>query len=126
MPALLIVDDSLTIRKMIIASLKPLNAAFTEAGSGLEAIEKLTLRDHDAVTLDLNMPDMHGLEFLKFLRKHSSFKHIPVLVVTTLNDENMERMVMQAGANAFLVKPFLPEQLLRQMTALLERQDPGE
>jgi two-component system, chemotaxis family, chemotaxis protein CheY len=111
---------------MIMASLKPLNASFTEASSGLEAIEKLTLQEHDAVTLDLNMPDMHGLEFLKFLRKHSTFRDMPVLVVTTRDDEKMFQEVMEAGANAYLVKPFKPIDLLDHMKAILNQQKHGE
>jgi two-component system, chemotaxis family, chemotaxis protein CheY len=121
MPTILIVDDSSTLRKMIIASLKPLNASFSEAANGLEAIEKLTLHEHDAVTLDLNMPDMNGLEFLQFLRSHWTLKDIPVLVVTTRSDEHMLRKVMEAGANAYLLKPFSPIDLLAQVKNMLNQ-----
>jgi two-component system, chemotaxis family, chemotaxis protein CheY len=116
---LLIVDDSPTLRKMIIAALKPLKANFSEASSGLEAIEKLTVRNYDAITLDLNMPDMHGLELLEFLRQHSSFKHIPVLIITTRSDESILTRVMETGANGYLVKPFSPFELLGKVKSLL-------
>jgi two-component system, chemotaxis family, chemotaxis protein CheY len=120
MPDFLVIDDSPTVRKMIMAALRPLAATFSEAATGLEAIEKLTLRKHDAITLDLNMPDMHGLEFLQFLRQHSVFQDVPVMVVTTRSDEEIAKVVMEAGANSFLVKPFKPDDLLQRMQKLLE------
>lgn len=120
MPNVLIVDDSITIRKMIRAALRPLNSTFWEASSGLEAIEQLTVQKFDAVTLDLNMPDMHGLEFLQFIRSHSTLKHIPVLVLTTWTDKEMKDKVISAGADDFLHKPFKPAELLQAMKPLLE------
>lgn len=85
-PKFLVVDDSATIRKMIMTALRPLQANFREASSGLEAIEQLMLSQYDVVTLDLNMPDMHGLEFLQFVRNHNAFKEIPIVVITTRAD----------------------------------------
>jgi two-component system, chemotaxis family, chemotaxis protein CheY len=120
----LVVDDSPTIRKMIIAALKPLNASFSEASTGLEAIEKLTMRRHDAVTLDLNMPDMHGLELLQFLRQHSSFKFLPVLIITTRSDQEILDKVIKTGANGYLVKPFQPADLLERVKAMLDQPSP--
>lgn len=123
MPNLLIVDDSTTVRKMIIAALRPLNATFSEAANGLEAIEKLALRRHDAVMLDLNMPDMHGLEFLHFMRSHSQFKDIPVIVITTRSDEEMQKVAMEAGANSYVKKPFTPPDLLKAVHSSLASDD---
>lgn len=119
MPSILIVDDSPTIRKMIMASLKPMGAVFIEAGTGLEAVEQLMLSKFDAVTLDLNMPDMHGLEFLQFLQSHNAFKDIPVLVITT-HSEQMSKRVLEAGADRFIGKPFSPGELLSIMQNLLD------
>jgi two-component system, chemotaxis family, chemotaxis protein CheY len=119
MPSILIVDDSPTIRKMIMASLKPTGAVFIEAGTGLEAVEQLMLRKFDAVTLDLNMPDMHGLELLQFLKSHNAFKDIPVLVITT-HSEQMSKRVLEAGADRFIGKPFSPGELLSTMHNLLD------
>lgn len=119
MPRFLIVDDSATVRKMIKASLRSLDPTFGEAGSGLEAIEQLALQPYDAITLDLNMPDMQGLEFLRFVRSHEAFKHLPVLVVTTRSDGGIEQDVLSAGANAYLSKPFNSEQLLEKMLEVL-------
>ncbi len=126
MAKVLIVDDSTTIRKMIRSALRPLNPTFGEASSGLEAIEQLTVQKFDAVTLDLNMPDMHGLEFLQFVRSHSLLRDLPVLVLTTWSDEAIKEQVLSAGANNFLHKPFTPTELLEAMKPLLERSDQVE
>ena len=65
----LVVDDSATMRKMVIASLSAIgDVAFEQAVSGLDAIERLTVSVIDLVVLDLNMPDVHGLEVLRFIR----------------------------------------------------------
>ncbi len=121
MANVLIVDDSTTIRKMIRAALQPLHPNFEEASSGLEAIEQLTMQKFDAVTLDLNMPDMHGLEFLQFVRNQSALKHIPILVLTTWTAEDMKERVLSAGANDFMHKPFKPDELLQAMRPLLHQ-----
>ena len=66
MPHLLIVDDSQTIRRMVKVALAPLGLETLEAASGLEAIEQLAVAPVQLMILDLNMPDMHGLEVLGF------------------------------------------------------------
>lgn len=118
-PALLIVDDSPTIRKMIKAALRPLNPFVREAGSGLEAIEQLVLHSYDAITLDLNMPDMHGLDFIQFVRSHQSFRDIPIVVISTRTDEATRSTILASGANVYLTKPFTPERLLETVSGIL-------
>lgn len=123
MPAFLIVDDSATLRKMIRAALRPLNPVCQEASSGLEAIEQLALQPFDAITLDLNMPDMHGLEFLTFIRGHTTLKHLPILVITTRSDEAMREMVLSAGADRYMTKPFSPDELLDTVLDLIGKDE---
>lgn len=117
--AILIIDDSATIRKMIGSALRPLQPAISEAGTGLDAIEKLAVHPYDLIFLDLNMPDMHGLEFLQFVRNHSVFRSIPVIVVTNHTDESIRVQVMTAGASQFINKPFTPQELLQAAKAHL-------
>ena len=84
----LVVDDSPTIRRMVIASLRDVcSGGFQEAATGLEALEQLAVRPIALMILDLNMPDMHGLEVLRFVRKHPAFKRLPVIVLTTRGDD---------------------------------------
>lgn len=120
-PAFLVVDDSAMVRKMIMTALRPLDPYFREASSGLEALEQIMLRRYDVITLDLNMPDMHGLEFLQFVRNHQSFRDIPILVITTQTDETLKEKILMAGANGFINKPFAPQIILNEVKALLSK-----
>src|SRR5687768_16743407 len=118
---ILIVDDSPTIRRMVKASLAslPASAEFVEAASGLEAIERLALGVVDLIVLDLNMPDMHGLEVIGFVRAHQKYRQVPILVVTTRGDDQSRQAALQAGANSYLTKPFAPQRLAAEAAALL-------
>jgi two-component system, chemotaxis family, chemotaxis protein CheY len=112
-PKILIVDDSATIRKMVRASLRPLaDAEFVEAGNGLEAIEQVALGPIALIILDLNMPDMHGVDVLKFVRRHQVSRDVPVIVLTTRGDDVSRETAMSAGATQYLTKPFVPDVLL--------------
>jgi two-component system chemotaxis response regulator CheY len=120
MKSILIVDDSPTIRRMVKVALSELDAAFAEAGSGLEAIERLTQAPTALMVLDLNMPDMHGLEVLAFVRRHPSYRALPVIVLTTRGDESSRDAAAKAGATLYLTKPFVPQVLAQQARSLIE------
>src|SRR5215213_223548 len=116
----LVVDDSPTMRRMVIASLREVcDGGFTQAASGLEAIEQLALGPASLMVLDLNMPDMHGLEVLQFVRKHPSFKRLPVIVLTTRGDDESRAAAAAAGASLYVTKPFTPHVLAGHARTLL-------
>ena len=120
MKTILIVDDSSTMRRMIAASLRDLKSIrFDEAGSGLEAIERLALTPVDLIMLDLNMPDMHGREVVEFVRRHQAYRSIPIIVLTTREDDASRSAVLAAGATLYLTKPFLPNLLSAHVRELL-------
>ena len=120
MSNILVVDDSPTMRRMVIASLRNLEGvSFDEASSGLEAIEHLALSPVNLMILDLNMPDMHGLEVVSFVRKHSQYHSIPIIVLTTRDDEASRSLAMAAGASTYMTKPFLPHALASRAVELL-------
>lgn len=120
MARILIVDDSPTIRKMVRASLRQLEAFdFVEAANGLDAIEQVALGPVALMILDLNMPDMHGVDVLKFLRRHPSSREVPVVVLTTRGDDASREAAIAAGATQYLTKPFVPQNLLATARELL-------
>jgi len=120
---ILVVDDSPTIRRMVLASLRGMTGvSFQEAGTGLEAIERLALGPVNLMIVDLNMPDMHGLELLRFVRHNDRFQNIPVIILTTKSDEGSRRDAMHAGATAYMTKPFEPARLIEQAKTILEVQ----
>ena len=121
MQNILIVDDSTTIRRMVAASLRKLNdVIFDEASSGLEAIERLSFMPASLMILDLNMPDMHGLDVLKFVRSQQSGSRLPVIILTTRSDHENRQAALAAGATAYMTKPFHPEELLSTVEGLLK------
>lgn len=113
MKQILIVDDSPTIRRMVRASLARFlqDVEFLEAASGLEAIERLAVGSIALIVLDLNMPDMHGLEVLQFVRSHQKYRQVPIMVLTTRGDDVTRSAALAAGATIYLTKPFSPEVL---------------
>jgi two-component system, chemotaxis family, chemotaxis protein CheY len=117
---ILVVDDSKVMRDMIVACLRPrADLAFTQASSGLEAIERLSLKPFQLVVLDLNMPDIGGLEVLEFVRGQDKLKSLPIIIVTTRGDDVSRSRALEAGASRFMTKPFTPEAILREVDALL-------
>jgi len=121
MRTILVVDDSPTIRKMVRAALGSLSdVGFIEAGSGLQAIETLAIHPVRMIVLDLNMPDMHGLDVLRFVRSHSQYRALPVMVLTTRGDEASREAVLEAGASSYLTKPFSPSFLVSSVRQLLD------
>jgi two-component system, chemotaxis family, chemotaxis protein CheY len=120
MAELLIVDDSKVMREMIIACLRADQAlSFTHAASGLEAIEKLSLKHFDLVVLDLNMPDIGGIEVVEFIRGQDRLRTLPIIIVTTRGDEGSRSRAMEVGASRYMTKPFTPESILGEVKALL-------
>src|SRR5215210_3417161 len=95
MYSILVVDDSATMRRMVIASLRALaDVQYNEASTGLEAIERLALAPVDLIILDLNMPDMHGIEVLHFVRSHERYRAIPVIILTTRGDNDSRAVAL--------------------------------
>lgn len=121
MKQILVVDDSKVMREMIIACLRALpDAHFTQAASGLEAIERLSLSPFEIVILDLNMPDITGIEVLEFVRAQDKLKQLPIIVVTTRGDEESRAAALTAGATLFMTKPFTPEEIATEAQRLLD------
>lgn len=125
MTEILVVDDSKVMREMVVACLRVQESfAFTHAASGLEAIERLSLAPFDLVVLDLNMPDIGGVEVVEFIRGQDKLRDLPILIVTTRGDEASRARVLEAGASRFMTKPFTPEGLLAEVLDLLQGAGP--
>jgi two-component system chemotaxis response regulator CheY len=116
----LVVDDSKVMRDMVEACLKP-NASLcvTQASSGLEAIEQLSLKRFDIVVLDLNMPDIGGIEVVEFVRAQDQLRELPIIIVTTRGDDASRARALDAGASRYLTKPFTPQAILEEVGLLL-------
>lgn len=82
-----------------------------EAANGFEALRYLPRERYDLVVTDINMPDIHGLELLSFMRKSEMHALTPVIIVSTESAQRDRERGMALGANAYLTKPFEPEVL---------------
>lgn len=120
MADVLVVDDSKVMREMIVACLRAHpGLSFTHAASGLEAIERLSLKKFDLVLLDLNMPDIGGIEVVEFIRGQDKLRALPIIIITTRGDETSRGRALGAGADRFMTKPFTPDALLAEVRGLL-------
>jgi len=111
---LLVVDDSGTMRKMVLFSTKKMMGFDEqyEAGDGLEAIDVLTQHpDIELIICDVNMPNMNGLDFLKTIKKDENFQHIPVIMLTTEGEEDDKKKARELGASEYVIKPFKPQNI---------------
>ncbi|MDP6038586.1 MAG: response regulator [Candidatus Latescibacteria bacterium] len=118
---ILVVDDSPTMRKIIIGQLNQAGYFDTgEAEDGLQGIEELENGDYNFVLTDWNMPKMDGLTFIQTLRGRPEFVGLPILVVTTRNTQGDVVTAIKAGANNYVVKPFGPTQLSEKIEKVLQ------
>jgi two-component system, chemotaxis family, chemotaxis protein CheY len=109
---ILTVDDSASLRQMIVLTLTGAGYKVVEAVDGADGFNKATTSPVDAVITDLNMPVMNGLEFIKKFRTHPASKGVPIILLTTESDENLKKQAKDAGAIGWIVKPFKQDQLL--------------
>jgi two-component system chemotaxis response regulator CheY len=107
----LIVDDSKLLHRMFEMMLR--QYPLVHAYDGKEALERLGENgDVDLVLLDMNMPRMNGLELLEAMKADARFKKIPVVLVTTEGSEEQTQRGLEAGAAAYVKKPFRNEELI--------------
>lgn len=120
MTKILVVDDSKVMREMMIACLRGQEGfTFDQASSGLEAIEQLSLKPFDLLLLDLNMPDIGGIEVVEFVRSQDRLCKIPIIIVTTRGDEESKARALKVGASRYLTKPFAPESIQAEVASVL-------
>ena len=112
---ILVVDDSKVMREMVIACLRgERDLEFSQAASGLEAIERLSLGGYDLIVLDIG-----GVEVVEFVRSQDQLRSLPILIVTTRSDDGSRQRVLEAGASRYMTKPFTPEALVEEVRGLL-------
>jgi len=89
------------------------------ATNGLEALEKLYRKSFSLVVADINMPKMDGLKMIETLREQDAYKDLPIIIVTSEEEEEDREKGLKAGANVYLVKPTDPETLVMNVKMLL-------
>jgi two-component system chemotaxis response regulator CheY len=116
---LLIVDDSASIRQVVSMTLKGAGYDVIEACDGADALGKLNGRKVNLIISDLNMPNMDGLAFLEEVKKNPAYKFTPFVMLTTETEQAKRERAKAAGAKAWVVKPFQPQQMLEAVAKLV-------
>lgn len=108
----LVVEDSSAMRSLISSTIEELKGfETTEAGNGFEALKALPAQRFDLIITDINMPDINGLEIINFVKGNTSYKDIPLIIVTTEQGEADRKKGLALGAEEYITKPFDPEKL---------------
>ena len=117
---ILLVDDCKTTRKILGHYLKTRGFSVVFAENGLDALEKLGTDSVNLVMTDLNMPYMDGMELIKTLRADPAWIDLPILMVTTENDEEERQKAFSNGANGYLVKPVTADAIAENIKAIIK------
>jgi len=125
MQRILIVEDSATMRALVASTLEALEqpVKITEAASGFEALRCLPREAYDLIVTDINMPDINGLELVSFAKSNGAYREIPLVIISTEGSERDREKGILLGADAYLVKPFDPDELREVARELLGRRD---
>ncbi len=123
MQRILIVEDSPTMRALLVSALEDLEGSpkISEVESGFEALRQLPRESYDLILTDINMPDINGLELVSFVKTNDAYRSIPLIIVSTEGSDRDRDKGMSLGADAYVVKPFDPEDLRQLVRDLLSR-----
>ncbi len=117
--SLMIVDDSATMRKIIMRTMRMSGLNFDrteEAGNGNEALAKLGTEPVDIMLCDINMPEMNGIELVKKVRELGSCARTKIIMVSTESSQEMIDNIIANGANGYITKPFTPEKFQEKLS----------
>ena len=109
---IMIVDDSSSLRMVVSIALKGAGYEVIEACDGKDALAKLDGRKVHLIVSDVNMPNMDGISLVKAIKQLASYKFTPIVMLTTESQDEKKKAGQEAGAKAWVLKPFKPEQLL--------------
>lgn len=116
----LVVDDSGVIRQIGTMALKSAGFEVIDAVDGKDALQKAKSDQFDLVITDINMPEMDGIELIKELRGLKEYKFIPIIVLSTLAQQEKVDEGKQAGASGWLFKPFDKKKLMDAIRKVVE------
>lgn len=116
---ILVIDDSASLRQVVSIALNTAGYDVIEAQDGQEAINKLDGTKFHLVICDVNMPVMDGITFVKKVKTMAGYRFLPIIMLTTESRESRKQEGQDAGAKAWIVKPFRPDQILNAVSKLV-------
>jgi chemosensory pili system protein ChpA (sensor histidine kinase/response regulator) len=120
LPLVMVVDDSITMRKVTTRVLERSNLEVFTAKDGLDAVEQLQDRIPDVILLDIEMPRMDGYEVATYIRNDPRLKHIPIIMITSRTGEKHRQRALEVGVDRYLGKPYQEADLLKNVQDALE------
>ncbi|MBK1716156.1 Hpt domain-containing protein [Thiocystis violacea] len=117
----MVVDDSLTVRRVTSRLLRRQNLDVLTAKDGVEALTLLDERIPDLILLDIEMPRMDGYELTRHIRRSERLRHLPIIMITSRTGAKHRDYAMQLGVNRYLGKPYQESELLTEINALLDK-----
>ncbi len=120
MKRILVVDDSMSALLSMQRCLTRIGYETILAENGVCAIEMIKEKSPDIILMDVLMPHMHGLECLQIIKADPDVRHIPVIMITSMSDSQIEIISLRAGASDFLKKPVNVEILKLRIEKILE------
>ena len=120
-PLCLVVDDSVSVRRTTEIFVRDLGFEVDGAADGIEALERVRRRVPDLALVDMEMPRMNGLEFVRALRADARTANVAVIMITSRYSERHKTLALEAGVDVFLTKPYTEDALATQILACLER-----
>jgi two-component system chemotaxis response regulator CheY len=118
--SILAVDDSSSMREVVMLTLKMAGFDVMQASDGVEALALAEMKQFDLVLTDINMPNMNGIELIRALRALPGYKSTPILTLTTERELPKRQEGKAAGATGWIVKPFLPDRLIETVQRVLQ------
>ena len=119
MPKVLVVDDSLSVRKVVQRALESKRIEVLSAASGSEALEQIARETPDLIVCDVIMPDMDGYQICDFVKKHPTLGHTPVLLISGIVNATVLERAAKVRSDDVMRKPFAADELLHRIESLL-------
>jgi CheY-like chemotaxis protein/predicted regulator of Ras-like GTPase activity (Roadblock/LC7/MglB family) len=119
MPKVLVVDDSLSVRKVVQRALESKRIEVLSAASGSEALEQIAREAPDLIVCDVIMPDMDGYQICDFVKKHPTLGHTPVLLISGIVNSTVLERAGKVRSDDVMRKPFAADELLHRIESLL-------
>lgn len=116
---IMIVDDSASLRQVVSIALRGAGYEAIEARDGQDALSKLNGQKVHLIVSDVNMPNMDGISFVKAVKALPAYRFTPIVMLTTESQAEKKAQAQAAGAKAWVLKPFNPQQLLSVVQKLV-------
>ena len=118
-PTILVIDDESSVLKVIEKRLQTYNCKIITGTSGEEALDLTKKHNPNLIIMDVMMPPPNGFQVCRMLKDNPEYKKIPIILLTAKSTESDKFWGTEAGADAYLTKPYNADELLEQITILI-------